>query len=198
MRVRVPRPPAPGALGAAGGRSERGFTLVELVMVLVVVGIVGVTLAALLSGGVGAFMAGRESVDTLSELRLVSERLARELRTVRRDPVTPANYDFIVRTPTRVQFRRLENDGSTVTTVTTVTVDTSGGDLRIAYDTPAGTYTLTDRLGSLTFTYLQQDGATAAGADNSLVAFVDIDLSLTDAYGNDYPQRTRVALRNRQ
>lgn len=195
MRVRVPRPPAPGAPRPPGGPSERGFTLVELVMVLVVVGIVGVTLAALLSGGVGAFMAGRESVDTLSELRLVSERLVRELRTVRRDPATPANYDFIARTPTRVQFRRLENDGSTVTNVT---IDTSGGDLRIAYDTPAGTYTLTDRLGSLTFTYLQQDGATAAGADNSLVAFVDIDLNLTDAYGNDYPQRTRVALRNRQ
>lgn len=195
MRVRVPRPPAPGAPRPPGGPSERGFTLVELVMVLVVVGIVGVTLAALLSGGVSAFMAGRESVDTLSELRVVSERLVRELRTVRRDPVTPANYDFIVRTPTRVQFRRLENDGSTVTTVT---IDTSGGDLRIAYDTPAGTYTLTDRLGSLTFTYLQQNGITAAGADNSLVAFVDIELSLMDAYGNDYPQRTRVALRNRQ
>lgn len=176
---------------------QRGYSLLELVMVIVMVGLIGTTIASLLSGGVGAFNSGREAVDTLSKLRLTSERLARELRTVRRDPVTPANFDFLSRTPTSVQFRRLENDGTTVTTVTTVTIDTSGSTLRLAYSTPAGTYTLSDRLGSLTLSYLQQNG-TAAATSNADIAFVDIALSLTDANGNNYPQRTRVALRNRQ
>lgn len=174
--------------------NQRGFSLLELVMVIVMIGVIGTTIASLLTGGVGAFTAGREAVDTLSALRLTSERLARELRTVRRDPTTPTNFDFLSRTPTSAQFRRLESDG---TTVTTVTIDTSGASLRLAYDTPAGTHTLTDQLGSLTLSYLQQDGTTAA-TNNADVAFVDIALSLTDANANSYPQRTRVALRNRQ
>ncbi|HEY9199731.1 MAG TPA: type II secretion system protein [Gammaproteobacteria bacterium] len=181
----------------AGPSGHRGYSLVELVMVMVIVGIIGVTVASLLSSGVGAFAAGREAVDTLSELRLAGERIARELRTVRRDPGAPADFDFITSTAvsgSSVQFRRLENDGSTVTTVT---IDTVGTDLRLAYTTPAGSYTLSERLGSVTFAYLQQNGTTAATGDND-VAFVEIVLSLTDANGNIYPQRTRVALRNRQ
>jgi len=173
-----------------------------MVMVLVILGILGVTLSSLLSTGVGAFMAGNEVVDTLSKLRLSSERIARELRTVRRDPTTPVNCDFRSRTTTSAQFRRLESDD---VTVTTVTIDSSGANLRIAYNTPAGTFTLSDQLdtaslsppGGFALGYLQQDGVTAA-TSNANVAFVDIELNLTDSNGNSYPQRTRVALRNRQ
>ena len=49
--------------------SQGGFTLIEMVMVLVIIGILGVTLSALLSTGVGAFIAGRDIVDTMSKLR---------------------------------------------------------------------------------------------------------------------------------
>ena len=164
-------------------------------MVIVIVGVIAGTVASLTTGGVTAFTAGREAVDVLSELRLVSERIARELRSVRRDPTTPANFDFM--TPVaacddNVQFRRLESDG---TTVTTVTIDSVGSTLRIGYSAPPGNHTLSER-GSVTFCYLQQDGA-AAATSLADVAFVEVALTLTHN-GNNYPQRTRVALRNRQ
>lgn len=177
------------------GRLEGGYSLIELVMVIVIVGIVGTTVAALLSGGVGAFTAGREAVDTLSELRLTSERLARELRTVRRDPATPTDFEFLTKTDTTVQFRRWDDD----TNATLVTIAASGSDLTVDYDTvPGGPYILSNSLGSLDFDYLDSNGAETA--DNADVAFIDIELSLVDSATppNSYPQRTRVALRNRQ
>lgn len=176
-------------------RTQAGFTLIELVMVMVILGIVGFTVSALLSGGVGAFSAGREAVDALSELRLTSERIARELRTVRRNPGTPTDFDFLAKTDTSVQFRRWDDD----TNWTTVTISASGSVVTIDYSTvTGGPYTLTHSLGSLDFDYLDSNGAETVV--NANVAFIDIELSLVDNASppNNYPQRTRVALRNRQ
>ena len=178
-------------------RRLQGFTLVEMVLVIIVVGMLSVTLGMALFHGVGAFRDGREVVDTLSALRLSGERLAREIRTVRRDTITPTNYDFLARSATGLSFRRLENDG---VTVTTVTVTATPPNLTITYSSVAGTHSLTQQLNALTFSYYRADGVTPASAHpvNSDIAFVEFDLSLTDPFGNSYPQRTRVALRNRQ
>lgn len=174
---------------------QHGFTLVEMVMVMVIIGVIGFSLASLISAGLRSYTAGRGAVDTLSSLRLSSERIARELRTVRRNPVLLTDFNFLsaVTTPTTsVDFNRLENDGSTVTRVI---INTSGSNIRISYDGGSNYYTLTNQLGTFTLSYLQQNGI--AATSNANVAFVDIDLSLTDSNGNSYPQRTRVALRNR-
>lgn len=175
------------------GNAQRGFTLVEMVMVTLVVGMLVITLGTMLNTGVRAFDEGRKAIDTLSSLRLTTERLTRELRTVRRNPAAPADFDFLAKNATNVQFRRFENDG---TTVTTVTITATPPNLTLAYNTPAGSYILTDQLGSLALSYLRADGTVTTS--NTDVAFVVIDLNLIDSNGNNYPQRTRVALRNRQ
>jgi prepilin-type N-terminal cleavage/methylation domain-containing protein len=174
-------------------KRHAGFTLVEMVMVILVVGLLTITLGKLLNTGVIAFDEGRKVIDTLSSLRLTTERLARELRTVRRNPAVPGDFDFLAKSATSVQFRRLENDGITVTTVT---INAAPPNLTLAYDTPVGSYILADQLGSLALSYLRADGTITTS--NTDVAFVVIDLNLTDSNANNYPQRTRVALRNRQ
>ena len=175
------------------GHTQSGFTLVEMVMVILVVGMLVITLGMMLTTGVRAFDEGRKVIDTLSSLRLTTERLTRELRTVQRNATTPTDFDFLSKTATNVQFRRLENDG---TTVTTVTITASPPNLTLSYNTPVGSYLLTNQLGSLALSYLRADSTVTAS--NTDVAFVVIDLSLTDSNGNSYPQRSRVALRNRQ
>lgn len=177
-------------------KRNAGFTLVEMVMVILVVGMLVITLGMMLNTGVRAFDEGRKTIDTLSSLRLTTERLTRELRTVQRNATTPSDFDFLAMNATNVQFRRLENDG---TTVTTVTITATPPNLTLAYSTPAGSYILTNLLplsGGLALSYLRADGTVTTS--NTDVAFVDIDLALIDSNGNSYPQRTRVALRNRQ
>ena len=166
--------------------ASRGFTLLEMVIVLVMLALMTAIAGPYLSNGVQAFNDSAAAVHTLGKLRLGSERLVRELREVRRNPAAPANYDISVGTMPLV-FTKTDGE--------TVTIDSSGALLSLAYDSvAAGTpYPLSDELNSITFSYLQSDGSTATGADN--VAFVEFELELTHA-GNVYRQRSRVALRN--
>ncbi|BAZ92580.1 uncharacterized protein FOKN1_0176 [Thiohalobacter thiocyanaticus] len=172
-----------------------GFTLIEMVITILVLSIIGGVTAYTISHGARAYIDSRTVVATLSKLRLASERLAREIRSVRRDPAATGQYDFNgFPTATGLSFDRLEADG---VTVTRVSIDGSANPLTLEYDTPSGAQTLTDQVSSFSLAYYQADGVTAA-TSTADIAFVEFELVLQDANGNSYPQRTRVALRNQQ
>ena len=80
-----------------------------------------------------------------------------------------------------------------------MTVGNTGSAVTLTYSLPSGVgaQVLTDQLGAtsnLAFSYFKQDGTAATGLTD--VRFVEISLTLRHN-GNDYPQRTRVELKNR-
>lgn len=169
-------------------RHARGFTLIEMVVSLVVLAVLGATAAYGINNGVLAFMRTADALDTTSKLRLTSERMAREIRQLRRDPLNTARYD--VTEPfaaDQLAFSKLD--------ATLVTLTTAPPLITLSYDDPVGDFTLSDQVNALTFRYFQSDGVTNAGNGTTL-AFVEFDLTLTDSNGNDLVQTTRVGLRN--
>lgn len=165
-----------------------GFTLIEMIITMVILSLLGAAAGYGLSGGALAFSGSADSVQTLANLRYASERMAREIREIRRDLVTPDVYDIGTMNPDTLAF--VKSDGTGVTLTSTPPLVT------LAYTSPAGSPALTDQVSSLVFAYYQADGVTAA-TGNGDVAFIELELVLTRD-GNSYPQRTRVALRNRQ
>ena len=73
------------------GNRQRGFTLLEMIISLVVLGLLGAAAGYGLVGGTLAFTGTADAVQTLGKLRYANERMAREIREIRRNPVTPAN-----------------------------------------------------------------------------------------------------------
>lgn len=170
---------------------NRGLTLVEMLITLIVIAILGGIAAYGIAAGAQAYSTSEGVVTTLGKLRLASERLAREIRTVRRNPVSTSNYDIATMNASAIAFNRLEADD---VTVTGVTITGTPPLVTLAYSSPAGSHTLTDQVSSLTFRYLQADGSTLA-TGSADVAFVEFELELMHN-GNSYAERTRVALRN--
>jgi len=166
---------------------QHGFTLLEMIISLVILALLGASAGYGLRGGALAFTGNADTLHTLGKLRYASERMAREIREIRRDTVTPAYYDITVMTGTMLSFTKRDGTGVTLSGAPPV--------LTLAYTTPGGTQTLTDEVASLAFAYYQADGSTAA-TGTADVAFIGFDLVL-NRNGNSYPQRTRVALRNR-
>jgi len=166
---------------------QNGFTLMEMVLTLTMLAIMAAVAGPYLANGVRAYNDSSSSVHTLSNLRTASERLVREIREVGNS----GTYDILspVATPnSTLSFIKTDTE--------TVTIDTSAPLLRLAYlSINTGTaYTLTDELTSITFRYWQRDGVTPAN-NNADVAIIEFELVLTHA-GNNYSQRSRVALRN--
>lgn len=162
--------------------------MIETTVALLVLATLGTTAGYGLVGGVRAFSESAEVLRVLDKMRYAGERVAREVREIRRDGTDPTLFDIIEMTTTTLRFTR--GDGTMVTLVADPPL------LTLAYATPAVPRTLTDDVSRARFAYLRGDGVSSA-AGRADVAFVELDLELSRA-GRIYPQRTRVALRNRR
>jgi MSHA biogenesis protein MshO len=168
-------------------RRPRGWSLIELVLVIVVLGILAAFVGPLLLSSLRAYDLTSNTVSIYSKMRYAMERMAREIREVRRSPADAANFDISSMTASTLTF--FKGDG------TQVTVSSGGGNLTLNYvGTASGT--LTDQVSAFTFAYYQQDGTTAA-TNAANVAFVEFSLTLTLGT-NNFANRQRVDLRNPQ
>ena len=161
--------------------------MVEAVVAILLTGILAMAAIPLISSGVVAYQTTTSQLVTLSKLRYATERIAREIREVRRVPATPTNYDITTAPGSSVTFTK--SDANQVTISTAVPLVT------LAYQTPAASATLTDQVSSLAFRFLDINNAVTASA--AQVAFVEISLAVT-IDGAVLQQRTRVSLRNLQ
>lgn len=166
---------------------QRGFTLMEMVITILVLAILGGTAAVAIQNGVIAFQSTGDALDTLGKLRLATERAARELRDIRRDPADNGRYD-ISEPFAANQIAFTKQDG------TDVTLAVAGATLTLEYDAPAGTHVLTDQLAGFTLAYYDSAGNATASA--ATLAYIELEIVLTDAAGNSLPQQTRIGLRS--
>ncbi|MFP5349617.1 MAG: type II secretion system protein [Gammaproteobacteria bacterium] len=164
----------------------RGFTLVEMVMVIIILSVLGALTAPMMLKGMEAYEGTHRSLRTLDKLRYATERLAREIRET---DLNAGAYVISMATAPPLTFTK--TDG------VLVTVSSGGSNLNLGYSTPAVSEVLTDELSSVAFAYFDADGSAAAVTARS-VRYVEITLTLTNpANGQNYSQRTRVALRDR-
>ncbi|MEA2079618.1 MAG: prepilin-type N-terminal cleavage/methylation domain-containing protein [Pseudomonadota bacterium] len=166
-------------------RPETGFTLLEMVAALTVLGLLAAIVGPILTNGVRAYNDSASAVHTLSKLRVASERLVREVREIRRDG--SGNFDIsLPLSSTTLQFFKTDTDQVTISSAVPL--------ITLAYTGIGGAPVLSDEVSALSFSYFQADGSLPAN-DNSDVAFIEFELVLTHA-GNNYAQRSRIALRN--
>jgi hypothetical protein len=126
----------------------------------------------------------------LSKLRYATERMAREIREVRRNLSSPTDFEMTLGT-NNLTFTKI-TDGNQVT------ISSSAPNVNLTYQTPAISAVLTDLLNAntdLNFQYYLADRTTQT-ASLSQLAYVRISLTLTDRDGAQVNQLTWVALRN--
>ena len=146
-------------------RASGGFTLIEMVASLVIVAVLGAIAATMMGKGFSTFFLGREVAQNDWQGRLAIERMTRDIRAAR----TPGD----ITTMTAGQLTYTDADNDTVSyqlSGTTLTRTQNGGTPQV----------LADYATALNFTYLQDDGATAAAA-NTNVYFITIELTISSA-----------------
>ena len=169
-------------------RQHSGFTLLEMVIAITALSLLAALVTPYLSLSVRAYTTNAANLQVLGELRYASERIVRELREIRRDPLSPSDYEIVTPlSPNNIIFVR--NDGKSVT------IERAASQLNLRYDSVAhnAPFPLTTSLQSLVFNYLRRDETTFATGNDDL-AYIEFEIQLS-ANNQIYRQRSRVALR---
>ena len=180
-----------------------GFTLIETVMVLIIIAIVAAFVSPIISTAVTSYDTTSRNVEVLTRMRYSLERMAREIRAVRRDPADNQAYDFATMTQTKVDFCKPDNTRVSIekpSAVSEVRLDYLSGIATTCTVSPSTSLPLTDDVTSLSFSYCRIDGATCASAsgatvDRTNVAFIDMTLIITGSGTGAYTSTMRVDLR---
>jgi len=132
------------------GRRTRGFSLVELILVIVVIGIVAAVAAIVMESGFRAYFGGRDITEADWQGRVASERLSRELRTIR------APADLAITSASDISFVDVEGRTIRYCQATVGTCPGSTGQLmRNAAPLASG-------ISGLNFSFLTRTGAATA------------------------------------
>jgi prepilin-type N-terminal cleavage/methylation domain-containing protein len=157
---------------------NKGFTLVEIVITIVLVGILAGIAASILGRGIQSYSIEQVRVDVYYQARLAMERMAREIRLIRRANAA----DITAMTNTNLRFTDVNGAGVGFTW-TSPTLSRWNG---------VGTNVLAQNITAFNFNYYQQNGAAATAATLWIV-----EITMTSQQGTETLQmRTRVHPRN--
>lgn len=178
-----------------------GATLIELLVVIIISGILVVFIAPILAEAVDSYDRTSRNIEVLTKMRYAMERMAREIRTIRRDPLDPDSYDIATAlngmTANKFQFCRPDGTRVTIDNLslsTAINIDYATGFTSTCTAATVTGQTLTDSVTSFSMTYRTISGAVATGKTD--VAFVDLALSITGTGTSTYSSTMRVDLKN--
>jgi type II secretory pathway pseudopilin PulG len=169
-------------------RRVEGFTIAELVMVIVILGILGAFVGPVVYNALRSYDSVQRSTNTNAKLRYAMERIAREMRDVRRQVTNSAFLDVTSMTASSLAF--FKTDG------THVVLNGAGNAVNLAYSALAGVLVDQVQAGSFSLAYFEQGGTTLAASAASL-SFVQVSMTLTEG-AIAIPARLRLDLRNPQ
>jgi prepilin-type N-terminal cleavage/methylation domain-containing protein len=177
----------------------RGFTLIEMVMVIIIMAILAAFIAPILAEAVSAYDAVTRNIEVLTKMRYAMERLSREIRMVRRDPVNSGNYDIVTMVANKLEFCQPDGTGVIISYTSppnvTIAVTNAGTFNSVSCSASALTArVLTDMATAFTLTYFNAAGGAAVGKND--VVYVQVALTLTGTGTLAYNLSTRVDLRN--
>jgi len=162
-------------------KKQNGLTLIELVVSIVVLSIIVMVVSQYIESSVESYRKTKNNVSALSKLRLLDERLSKEIRRTR----YTAAFDIATFTSTSYEFTDVDG--------ISVTYSYSGNTLSIDYDNPVVSSPISNQLTAFTFNYYQADGITAAGSIAD-IKFVEWVMTLSEN-GVNYSLTNRVMLR---